>query len=75
MSNPTAIFVGRALSHALEQCKLGRLLVAQALLPVRVLLPLSPKHSQEWLCYSTFSAAYLAAGPMQTRTHEKESPA
>jgi len=38
-----------------------RLLVAQALLPVRVLLLLSSKHSQEWLCYSTFSAASEAA--------------
>src|SRR5882762_4580929 len=29
-------------------------LVAQALLPSRVLLPLSSMHSQEWMCYSTF---------------------
>ncbi len=33
------------------------LLVAQALLPVLVLLHLSFMHSQEWLCYSTFSAS------------------
>ncbi len=32
------------------------LLVAQALLPVLVLLPSLSMHSQEWLCYPTFSA-------------------
>ncbi len=40
-----------------EKVNSKRLLVAQALLPVLVLLHLSPMHSQEWLCYSTFSAA------------------
>jgi hypothetical protein len=37
------------------------LLCHQALLPVRFLLPLSSKHSQEWLCYATFTANCLAA--------------
>ncbi len=37
------------------------LLVAQALLPVLVLLHLSSMHSQEWLCYSNFSATCSAA--------------
>src|SRR5713101_5775933 len=43
--------------HVTEKVNSKRLLVAQALLPVLVLLHLSPMHSQEWLCYSTFSAA------------------
>ena len=37
-----------------------RLLVALALLAERVLLRLPLMHSQEWLCYSTFSATSLA---------------
>jgi hypothetical protein len=44
-------------SEAAEKIDSKRFQVAQALLPVRVLLPLSSMHSQEWLCYSTFSAA------------------
>jgi hypothetical protein len=52
-----------AASQAAEKVNSKRLFVAQALLPVRVLLPLSPMHSQEWLCYSTFSAETSAAGP------------
>jgi hypothetical protein len=47
--------------EAAEKVNSKRLLVAQALLPVRISLPLSSKHSQEWLCCSTFSAAPLAA--------------
>jgi Flp pilus assembly protein CpaB len=39
-----------------------QVLVAQAFLPVLDLLHLHSMHSQEWLCYSTFSAACLAAG-------------
>jgi hypothetical protein len=35
--------------------------VAQALLPVRVLLHLCWAHSQEWLCHLTFSAASSAS--------------
>jgi hypothetical protein len=35
--------------------------VAQALLPVRVLLHLCWAHSQECLCHLTFSAAFEAA--------------
>jgi hypothetical protein len=34
--------------------------VAQALLPVRVLLHLCWANSQEWLCHQTFSAASQA---------------
>jgi hypothetical protein len=41
-------------SEAAEKVNLKRLLVAQALLPVLVLLPLLSMHSQEWLRYSTF---------------------
>jgi hypothetical protein len=70
-----ASFVGRGFIRAIEKCKMKPLLVAQALLPVRVLLRLSSMHIREWMCYFTFSAAYLAAGPMQTRTHNKDSPA
>src|ERR1700730_3011924 len=51
-----------AASQAAEKVNSMRLLVAQALLPVRVLLHLSSMHSQEWLCYSTFSAACSDAG-------------
>jgi hypothetical protein len=47
--------------QAAEKVNSKRHLVAQALLPVLVLLPLTSMHSQEWLCYSTFSAACLAA--------------
>jgi hypothetical protein len=47
--------------QAAEKFDSKRLLVAQALLPVRVVLRLSLLHSQEWLCYSTFSASCLAA--------------
>src|SRR6266852_7686573 len=47
--------------QAAEKVNSKRLLVAQALLPVLVLLHLSSMHSQEWLCYSTFSATCSAA--------------
>src|ERR1700731_3566446 len=47
--------------HAAGKVNSNRLLVAQALLPVRVLLPLPSKHSQQWLCYSTLSAAFIHA--------------
>src|SRR5260370_24105557 len=47
--------------QAAEKVNSNRLLVAQAFLPVLVLLHLSSMHSQEWLCYLTFSAASLAA--------------
>jgi hypothetical protein len=47
---------------SLEKTKsrLGVGLVAQALLPVRVLLELTRAHRQECLCYTTFSAAFEA---------------
>jgi hypothetical protein len=47
--------------EAAEKVNSKRLLVAQALLPVLVLLHLSSMLSQEWLCYSTFSAASSTA--------------
>src|SRR5260370_32641083 len=50
-----------AAEQAAEKVNSNRLLVAQAFLPVLVLLHLSSMHSQEWLCYSTFSAASEAA--------------
>jgi hypothetical protein len=53
-------FVGRGFTGC-GKSRFKAVLVAQALLPVRVLLPLSSKHSQEWLCTSTLSAASLAA--------------
>jgi len=46
-------------SQAAEKDNSKPLLVA--LLPVLVLLPISSVHSQEWLCYSTFSANCSAA--------------
>src|ERR1700730_4557252 len=51
----------RCQSVALFRASVWRSWVAQALLPVRVLLSLSSMHSQEWLCYSTLSAAASAA--------------
>jgi hypothetical protein len=47
-------------SEAAEKVNSKRLLVAQALLPVLVLLPLSSMHNQEWLRYSNFSVASSA---------------
>jgi hypothetical protein len=44
-----------------EKVDLERVLVAQALLPVRVLLHIRSIPSQECLCYPTFSAACLLA--------------
>jgi hypothetical protein len=55
-------------SAAAEKVNSMRLLVAQALLPVRVLLPFSSMHSQESLCYSTFSAASSAATSKRHKT-------
>jgi hypothetical protein len=49
-----------AASQLAEKDDSKRLLVAQALLPVRVLLRLSLMHSHEWLCYPTFSAALFS---------------
>jgi hypothetical protein len=37
--------------------EVAQALAAQALLPMRCLLQLHVVHSQEWLCYSTFSVA------------------
>jgi Flp pilus assembly protein CpaB len=50
-----------AAEQVAEKVNSKPLLVAQALLPVLVLLHLSSMHSQEWLCYSTFSATCEAA--------------
>jgi hypothetical protein len=62
--------------QAAEKVNSKRLLVARALSPVRVLLPLSSKHSQEWLCYSTFSATCLAAEALLLQfSHKLFSPA
>ena len=47
-------------SEATEKVDSERFLVAQALLPVQVLLQLTSMRSQEWLCYWTFSAATSA---------------
>jgi hypothetical protein len=47
--------------QAAEKVDSKRLLVAQALLPVLILMRLSSMHSQEWPCYAPFSAACLAA--------------
>jgi hypothetical protein len=49
--------------EAAEKVKSKRLLVAQALLPVLVLPHLPSMHSQEWLCYSIFSATSKADAP------------
>src|SRR3984893_1880370 len=54
----------RCQSVALFRASVWRSWVAQALLPVRVLLPLSSMHSQEWLCYSTLSATHSAVTSM-----------
>jgi hypothetical protein len=43
--------------QAAEKVDSERVLVAQALLPVLNLQHLHSAHSQEWLCYWTFSAA------------------
>jgi hypothetical protein len=43
--------------HSADYVNPERPLVAQALLPLQVLLLLSPMHSQEWLRDSTLSAA------------------
>jgi hypothetical protein len=43
-----------AAEQAAEKVNSKRFLVAQALLPVLILLHLSSMHSQEWLWYSTF---------------------
>jgi hypothetical protein len=50
-SIPSCFYV--AASQVAEKVDLDCVLVAQALLPVRVL---QSAHSQEWLCYPTFSA-------------------
>src|SRR5712691_8158596 len=55
LSHKWALWV--AASQLAEKVNSEPLLVAQALLPVLVLLHLSFMHSQEWLCYSTFSAS------------------
>ncbi len=54
-------FLNVAAEQVAEKVNSKPLLVAQALLPVLVLLHLSSMHSQEWLCYSTFSATCEAA--------------
>jgi hypothetical protein len=63
-----------AAEQAAEKFNSKRLLVAQALLPVRVLLPLSSMHSQEWLCYSTFSAASSAAEEKSSHSRAEARP-
>jgi hypothetical protein len=50
-------------SQAAEKVDSERVLVAQALLPVLNLQHLHSAHSQEWLCYWTFSAACSACVP------------
>src|SRR5712691_7490273 len=50
-----------AAEQVAEKVNSKPLLVAQVLLPVLVLLHLLSMHSQEWLCYSTFSATCEAA--------------
>jgi hypothetical protein len=47
-------------SQAAEKVDSERVLVAQAHLPVLNLQHLHSAHSQEWLCYWTFSAACSA---------------
>jgi hypothetical protein len=46
--------------QAAEKVSSGPILVAQLLLAVRVLRHLTKAHSQEWLYYSIFSAAWQA---------------
>jgi hypothetical protein len=57
--------------RAAEKVNSKRRLVAQAILPVLVLLHLSSMHSQEWLCYLTFSARCLAAEAPETLSPQK----
>jgi hypothetical protein len=47
-------------SQAAEKVDSERVLVAQALVPVLNLQHLHAAHSQEWLCYWTFSATCSA---------------
>jgi hypothetical protein len=58
-------YVGNTLEiQAVEKIDSERILVAQALLPVRIS---QSAHSHEWLCYPTFSAtceACFLAGPV-----------
>jgi hypothetical protein len=58
---PSFTYVHVAAEQLAEKVNSKPLLVAQALLPVLALQHLSSMHSQEWLCYSTFSASCEAA--------------
>jgi hypothetical protein len=56
----TTPHLASAAKQVAEKVNSKRLLVAQALLPVLVLPHLPSTYSQEWLCYSTFSATCKA---------------